>query len=88
MPTKDTGWAHAAGLRTGHYLDEGDPVCGDSSRTMYGEIDLRPDPPATACVACAHIVRSAGGAPPHQHRWLSAAFGKDRKYVCRCGAKK
>jgi hypothetical protein len=81
----NTGWAHSAGSRTGHYLDCGDPVCGDDPRTMYGDMDLRTDQPTGACPACAQTVKRAGGAPRHRHKWIDASTLAGEQYICRCG---
>jgi hypothetical protein len=80
-----TGWAHAAGYRTGHYLDSGDPICGNDPRTFYGEMDLRGTQPADACGKCSEIVVRAGGLPKHRHVWMDAGSMGDERYMCRCG---
>jgi hypothetical protein len=85
---KNTGWAHSAGQRTGHYLDAGDPVCGYDPRTYLDELDLRADEAPGACADCKRIVKAAGGEPPHEHRWsvFHPMGGGSPKRSCRCGA--
>ena len=83
---KHSGWAHAAGSRTGHYLDEGDPVCGYDPRTFWGEMDLKPEAPTDTCGACLTIVKRGGGSVPHSHRWVDASTLDGEAHACRCGA--
>jgi len=83
-----SGWAHSAGSRTGHYLDEGDAVCGRDPGTLWGEMQLRPEAPAGACGECVGVVQSNGGSVPHRHRWKDATSHDGPGEVCRCGAKR
>ena len=82
---KNLGWAHSAAHRTGHYLDEGDPVCGFNPRTFLGDLDLRTIPPTEACPDCVALVERSGGSVRHRHRWLDASTFGGRSFVCRCG---
>ena len=84
----NSGWAHSAPYREGHYLDVGIVICGHDPDTMLGKTDLRSElPKAAVCQRCLHIVTRSNGSPPHSHRWLDASVMGDAAFVCRCGAK-
>jgi hypothetical protein len=85
---KESGWAHVADGREGHYLDVGEVICGQDPGTMLGKMDLRSVSPGSLCLRCSQRVSQANGSFPHRHRWMDASIFGDPASVCRCGAKR